>query len=552
MRDAHLFAVLVSCVSVVGGCADRDASAGALLDVDVSAAAQTQQAIHNVCPDGETTYGIDVSVYQGDIDWPRVAGAGVRFAIVRVGDGLGHDSKFQRNWDGAKAAGITRGVYQFFRSDDDPIAQADILIDAVGHLEPGDLPPVADVESTDGVSNATRAARLQQWLDHVEAALGVVPLIYTGGYFWQDNVARDFSRYPLWHAGYTGGTCPSTVADQWPAWTFWQFSSTGRVAGISGDVDENRFNGSLDDLHRFARRNRPPRGSVDVVSCAPVAEGGGIAGWAVDDDVEGVGDGAIDVEVAIDGRVVAVARADVYRDDLCNAVGSCNHGYVVAVQNAFKDGVDHSVVVTGVDDQGENAALVATASTFRCDPPALPPGALRAVASPEVMSAWGFSFDDVADYRDDDLADRVAGAPWPAAPRVVRADGDAAVYVVDDDGLKRQVIDPASLAAWAFDEVAVVGADVIDAMATGADWPAAPFLLRGDGATVYVLDVLDVVARDDDGGDEGEGEGDVDGGRAVDDVRVITVHAASCAAGGSDVGVVGAVVLLLVRRRRPA
>lgn len=209
-----------------------------------------QQAIHEVCPDGATTYGIDVSYYQGDIDWQAVRDDGVRFAFIRVSDGTGFlDPKFQQNWEGARAAGILRGVYQFFRSDDDPVAQADLLLSHMGALEPDDLPPVADVESTDGVSAAARIDKLRTWLEHVEAGSGAKPIIYTGGYFWQDNVGTDeFNDHLLWHAGYTGGTCPSTVANQWADWAFWQFSSTGSVAGIAGNVDENRFNGSFEQL----------------------------------------------------------------------------------------------------------------------------------------------------------------------------------------------------------------------------------------------------------------------------------------------------------------
>jgi lysozyme len=378
-------ALAVSCVLVVGACADRDLAAGDLLVED---GAGVEQAIHNVCPAGETTYGIDVSVYQGDIDWARVAGAGVQYAIIRVGDGMGHDSKFARNWQGAKDHGVVRGAYQFFRSDDDPIAQADLLLSVMGPLEPGDLPPVADVESTDGVDNATRAARLQRWLDHVEAALGVTPIIYSGGYFWQDNVGRDFSRYPLWHAGYTGGTCPSTVANQWPSWTFWQFGSTGRVAGISGNVDEDRFNGSLADLRRFAHRDTPARGWLDAAACDA-----GVSGWAQDEDDA---DAALDVHVAIDGGDVVV-RADAHRDDLCAAIGSCNHGFHVDVPAAARDGADH-VVVARVGD----VVLEGSGLTFRCDPP---PPVVDDAADDDVDDAAG----DDADEAAGDDAGEVAG-----------------------------------------------------------------------------------------------------------------------------------------------
>lgn len=571
MRNAPVVsAFALACCAAVAGCADDDLAAGSLL---LDAPETEEQAIHNVCPDGETTYGIDVSVYQGDIDWARVAGAGVKYAIIRVGDGMGGDSKFNRNWQGAKANGIVRGAYQFWRSNLDPIAQADHLLEIMGPLEPGDLPPVVDVESTDGVSNAVRAERLQQWLDHVEAATGLTPIIYTGGYFWQDNVGRDFSRYPLWHAGYTGGTCPSTVANQWPDWTFWQFGSTGRVAGINGNVDEDRFNGSLADLQRWARHNTMPRGYVDAATCA-----GGIAGWAQDEDTPNQ---AIDVHAYIDDNN-HVVRANDHRDDLCAAIGSCNHGYVVDIPNKFRDGADHTVVVWGIDDQGQHSILSGSGMTFRCDPPALPEGILRHITSPDVMTAWGFSFEDVARYSDAALADRVHGDAAPAAPRLIRADGDPAVYVVDVDGTKRWVTNPDSFAAWHFDGAAieVLAVDVAAAIPRGPDLLAAPILLRGDGPAVYVLDVVPapavVVGGEGEGeevsegegegegvvsegegeggvGFEGEGEGVVDDEFAGDDnVRVVTVGngAAACCAAAGPGAPVGLVVLLLLLRRR--
>jgi GH25 family lysozyme M1 (1,4-beta-N-acetylmuramidase) len=250
MRPSLPFCLAAFCLAGAACAPPRENAMGDLVALDAQSPGSEAQAIHEVCPSGETTYGIDVSYYQGDIDWQAARNDGVRFAFIRVSDGTGfEDPKFQQNWDGARAAGILRGVYQFFRSDDDPIAQADLLLTRMGTLEPDDLPPVADVESTDGVGNGARVDKLRTWLDRVEQGSGAQPIIYTGGYFWQDNVGTDeFNDHPLWHAGYTGGTCPSTVANQWPDWTFWQFGSTGSVAGISGNVDENRFNGSYEQL----------------------------------------------------------------------------------------------------------------------------------------------------------------------------------------------------------------------------------------------------------------------------------------------------------------
>jgi GH25 family lysozyme M1 (1,4-beta-N-acetylmuramidase) len=238
------------------GCAQNLDMGSMIVDEPTTAT----QAVHEVCPAGATTFGIDVSYYQGNIDWNAAAADGVAFAVIRVSDGTGFlDPKFAQNWEGARNAGVLRGAYQFFRSDDDPIAQAQLLLDQMGPLEANDLPPVIDVESTDGVGNATRIDRIRAWLDHVEAAVGAKPIIYTGGYFWQDNVGTDeFNDHPLWHAGYTGGDCPSTIANQWPDWTIWQYSSSGSVSGIGGDVDVNRFNGDFNQLLDLTVGERVP------------------------------------------------------------------------------------------------------------------------------------------------------------------------------------------------------------------------------------------------------------------------------------------------------
>ena len=180
-----------------------------------------------VCADGETVDGIDVSKFQGDIDWTAVKASGIEYAFIRVSDGINTpDQKYQQNWDGAKAAGVLRGTYQFFRPTQDPIAQADLLLAAMGPLEPGDLPPVIDVEDDDGVDPATIAAKVGLWIDRVEAATGRQPIIYTGKFFWNGFVQSDaFADYPLWIAQY-GPVCPD-LPTAWSDWLFFQTSASG-------------------------------------------------------------------------------------------------------------------------------------------------------------------------------------------------------------------------------------------------------------------------------------------------------------------------------------
>lgn len=209
------------------------------------------------CQSGPTVAGIDVSYYQESIAWPRVRRAGIRFAFIRASDGLTiTDARFAKNWQGAKRAGLLRGAYQYFRPEQSALDQADLLIAAIDR-DPGELPPVIDVESTGGKSAAELATSIRTWVDRVRTRLGVEPIIYTGPDFWRTRVGADLTRQPLWIAHYTPA-CP-TVPAPWQRWTFWQHGDTGRVPGIAGPVDLDVFAGSFGELQDFARRSRLPR-----------------------------------------------------------------------------------------------------------------------------------------------------------------------------------------------------------------------------------------------------------------------------------------------------
>src|SRR4029078_12273263 len=111
----------------------------------------------------------------------QVKASGYRFAFTRASDGLHHpDVRFAANWRGTKSAGVVRGVYQFFRPAHDPVAQAALMLTKVqsaGGLQPGDLPPVLDIETVDGVATATIRARAHAWLTYVERQTGKRPLV---------------------------------------------------------------------------------------------------------------------------------------------------------------------------------------------------------------------------------------------------------------------------------------------------------------------------------------------------------------------------------------
>ncbi len=203
-----------------------------------------------VCPGSTKVYGIDVSEFQGSINWSKVKAAGKDFALIRVSDGTGHlDPDFTNNWKNAKAAGLVVGAYQFFEPAENPTSQADLLVShltSVGYGA-GDLPPVIDVEVTGGASHATIIANVNTWLQRVMSRTGRLPSLYTSPGYWSGIGSPTPSPLPyMWVANW-GVSCPS-LPSPWGRLRFWQYSDTGSVSGISGNVDLDEYNGSLAEM----------------------------------------------------------------------------------------------------------------------------------------------------------------------------------------------------------------------------------------------------------------------------------------------------------------
>ncbi|HYG61751.1 MAG TPA: glycoside hydrolase family 25 protein [Thermoanaerobaculia bacterium] len=194
--------------------------------------------------------GIDVSKYQGTIDWSQVATAGLSFVFMKASEGITSvDPELSANWSGARTAGLLRGAYHFYRPGDDPTQQAEHFLATV-QLGPGDLPPVLDVETADGVSADDIVQGVATWLDVVQKATGRTPIIYTSHGFWDSLGSTHLGGYPLWIAEY--GVSSPVVPAGWTRWTFWQYSDSGTVAGIQGAVDLDVFQGSLEELRALA------------------------------------------------------------------------------------------------------------------------------------------------------------------------------------------------------------------------------------------------------------------------------------------------------------
>ena len=204
--------------------------------------------------EGYGVRGVDVSSYQGDIDWPTVAKEpGMRFAFVKATEGRTWlDPYFDENWKLLSRTPLARGAYHFYRPNRDAAQQAELFIATVV-LEPGDLPPVLDVEKTDGRSAAVIRAGVQTWLRLAEKHYGLRPILYTNHDFYVKYFAGYFDEYPLWLAHYLVRQ-PRLTAERW---AFWQHSDEALVPGIRGFVDSNVFGGSEADFEEL-RLGHPP------------------------------------------------------------------------------------------------------------------------------------------------------------------------------------------------------------------------------------------------------------------------------------------------------
>ena len=202
--------------------------------------------------------GIDVSHYQGKIQWPRVASAGYTFAFGKATESTTYtDPTYTTNRTGAESAGLSFGAYHFGRpggSGDagiiaNAIAQADYFLD-VAQPQAGELPPVLDLETKGSLAVAGLQKWARAWLDHVAARTGVEALVYASPSFWRsalgDTLDVAQAGYPLWIAHWTTNASPLVPAESWAGrnWSFWQHSSHGKVTGIAPQVDLDRFRGA--------------------------------------------------------------------------------------------------------------------------------------------------------------------------------------------------------------------------------------------------------------------------------------------------------------------
>lgn len=212
------------------------------------------------CPQGKTygvcipcdyqMHGMDVSHYQGSIDWQEIRSSnleeetplGFVFAKATEGSTI-KDETYRDNQQGARSAGITFGAYHFLTTTSSAQQQARFFIDN-SDLQSGDLPPVLDVESAGKLSVGELQTMVHEWLDMVESHYKVKPIIYAS-YKFREKYLSDpsFDAYPYWIAHHY-----VDAVRYMGHWEFWQHNDTGKVPGIEELVDLNVYNGSEVDF----------------------------------------------------------------------------------------------------------------------------------------------------------------------------------------------------------------------------------------------------------------------------------------------------------------
>lgn len=208
-------------------------------------------------PRGGLVEGIDVSKYQGNINWKKVRSAGIKFAFIKATEGGDHkDNKFRKNWKAAAKAGVARGGYHFYYFCTKPEVQARWFIRNVPK-EKNALPPVLDMEWNHLSKTckrrppaATVRKDMKTFLRIVEKHYGKRPIIYTSVDFHREKLVGAFKDYPFWLRSVAA---PPKKVYTGRKWLFWQWTGTGKVKGIRGKVDRNKFSGTLAEFNAWRK-----------------------------------------------------------------------------------------------------------------------------------------------------------------------------------------------------------------------------------------------------------------------------------------------------------
>ena len=193
-------------------------------------------------------FGIDVSHYQGKINWSNVKESHhpIKYVFIRSTMGKnGVDSRFEENWKMANENGYIRGAYHYYRPNENSTDQFNNYAKKVKLIN-GDFIPILDVEKPSKFGKKNLQKGVLNWLKLAEKKYGVKPMIYSGRTFYNQNLKAVLKDYPLWVASYSSKHKVDHLK-----WDFHQFTEEVKVKGIRGYVDGNDFNGSIVDLEKM-------------------------------------------------------------------------------------------------------------------------------------------------------------------------------------------------------------------------------------------------------------------------------------------------------------
>jgi len=219
-------------------------------------------------------HGVDVSVYEPNVDWRSLRSQGFKFALIRATSSTGYtDPKFAEHWAGAREAGILRGAYHYLFGGLDAKRQADFFINTVGS-DHGELPPIVDLEDAynENVSNGKLRTTCKSFLDIIEKEFGRTPMIYSRRTYLEPRLsirgkAPSWAKdYELWVAQYPFEFDPARMPNVnmpkqpngWKDWKFWQYSESAIVDGVTDEInrptriDLNWFRGTEAELYQYA------------------------------------------------------------------------------------------------------------------------------------------------------------------------------------------------------------------------------------------------------------------------------------------------------------
>ena len=206
--------------------------------------------------------GVDVSEYQGEVDWDKIKEQNIDFAFIKATEGSkGKDDSFDKNYEKLKNMDILLGLYHFFSFESLGEEQADNYIKVVGNIENDEnlMLPIIDIEYYSYYKKAKPhkewvTKELQKMLEKLEKTYRVKPIIYTTMEFYKEYIESEFLEYDIWIRNIL--TKPKLENRDWK---FWQYTGRGRLEGYNGEekyIDLNVFNGSKEDFVNYVKSKK--------------------------------------------------------------------------------------------------------------------------------------------------------------------------------------------------------------------------------------------------------------------------------------------------------